>query len=257
MKKLILCFTTFILLLVGEGLISAKLLPILNAYSLYYGFILVLYAILTFFIVKYLLRKFFKHNMTLRFINFKILRTDLVLFFIIGLIAIIVAIMDFMHPSNPQFNLLVIINALTAGIFEEVIFRGGVLYILLKAFRWLTNPPLCAALVSSLIFGCAHLENLFFTTQSLTATLQQVFSAAILGLVCAIIYLRTGSLIYPMILHFLNDFVSFLSTNDLNNTSVSWFLVIISVGILLVLLIGVYLSKTNHSKNTVLLLQDF
>lgn len=194
--------------------------------------------------------------MTLRFINFHLLRTDLVLFLVVGLIGLIMTVIAFSQPHRANFSLLVLINALTAGIFEEAVFRGGLLYLLLKKMSHYKNPPLIAALVSSLVFGCAHLENLFFTGQTWNATLQQVFTAAILGLIFAIIYLRTGSLIYPIILHFLNDAVSFFQTDNLNNTSVSWFVVVIGVVALLILLIGVYLSPTNRPKNSVLLLQD-
>lgn len=54
--------------------------------------------------------------------------------------------------------------------------------------------PKAAVLVSAFAFGLMH------------ATLQQIPFAFALGLVLAAVYIRTGNLLYPILLHFLNNF---------------------------------------------------
>ena len=83
---------------------------------------------------------------------------------------------------------LVIIVALV----EETIFRG---YLMLR-FRGAHLGPLAAAVLSSIIFSLGH-------GYEGTAGVITVFY---MGLVFALIYLWRGSLVAPVIMHFLQDF---------------------------------------------------
>jgi membrane protease YdiL (CAAX protease family) len=87
---------------------------------------------------------------------------------------------------------LVIIVALV----EETIFRG---YLMLR-FRGARMGPLGAAVLSSVIFSLGH-------GYEGTAGVITVFY---MGLIFALIYLWRGSLVAPVIMHFLQDFTGIL-----------------------------------------------
>lgn len=86
------------------------------------------------------------------------------------------------------FNVII-----AAPVLEEYLFRGVILESFLKKYRiWL------AVVISSLIFGVLH----GFTGQG--------FTAVIMGMLFAVIYLKTKSLFATIILHALNNAVGFL-----------------------------------------------
>ena len=80
-----------------------------------------------------------------------------------------------------------------APIFEEILFRG----IILKGMLNYNVNPTTAIIVSGFIFGAAHLNP------------WQFVGAGLLGSIFGFIYYRTKSLILPIILHALNNFLSF------------------------------------------------
>ena len=86
-----------------------------------------------------------------------------------------------------------IMICLLAPIFEEIIFRG----IILKGmFNFNVNPTV-AILLNGFIFGCAHMNP------------WQFIGAGILGVIFGFVYYRTKSLFLPMLLHFLNNTLSY------------------------------------------------
>lgn len=78
-------------------------------------------------------------------------------------------------------------TAVLPAILEELLFRGVVMGLLRPA------GDRVAILVSALLFSLAH------------GTLTQIPFAFVLGLVFGFLYVRTGSLLVPMALHFLNN----------------------------------------------------
>ncbi len=78
-------------------------------------------------------------------------------------------------------------TAVLPAILEEVLFRGVVMGLLRPA------GDRVAIVVSALVFSLAH------------GTLTQIPFAFVLGLVFGFLYARTGSLLLPMVLHFLNN----------------------------------------------------
>ena len=98
-----------------------------------------------------------------------------------------------------------IIVGLCAGITEELTFRGMILPGILTHFNG-HRGMWAAVLLSSVLFGLVHMVNL--ARQTLGATALQGTNAFVLGLVLAAIYLRTGSLIFPMIFHGINDYIA-------------------------------------------------
>ena len=90
----------------------------------------------------------------------------------------------------PLAILLVIVVAVT----EETIFRG---YLLLRFIAISRNRPF-AILLSTVVFAMGH----GYEGEV------GVVAVALLGLVFAVIYLSTGSLVAPIVMHFLQDFIT-------------------------------------------------
>jgi len=87
-----------------------------------------------------------------------------------------------------MFLMCVLVMAILPAIIEELLFRG----VILKSLS--QHGTVSAVLLSSLFFAMFHLS---FT---------QLVYQFILGLVFALVYLRTKNLLYPILLHFVNNF---------------------------------------------------
>lgn len=94
--------------------------------------------------------------------------------------------------GSAEFLLAVVLVAVVA-VTEETIFRG---YLLLR-FRTLLRSPALAVLLSSVIFSLGH-------GYEGSAGLVTV---GVMGAVFAVIYLWRGSLVTPITMHFLQDFL--------------------------------------------------
>ena len=114
-------------------------------------------------------------------------------------------------------NKLFLLTALRAGISEEVIFRFGLIGVLLGALKNHRGRIAWSLLISSLIFGGMHLINL--RLQPIGTTLLQVAFAFGLGLLFACVYLYTGQLWLTILFHFLVDFPSFVISHGIVSTA--------------------------------------
>lgn len=117
-----------------------------------------------------------------------------------------------------------------APIFEELVFRK----LLYKKLQQYGNKVYI--LFSAFIFGLVHLN--FF--QSLYAFL--------IGLILALVYIYTGKIIYPIILHFLMNFLGGgLTTLLMSNFGIAvagiWGFVVIIIGIIGLVLIFTWFRK--------------
>jgi membrane protease YdiL (CAAX protease family) len=92
---------------------------------------------------------------------------------------------------------LMVYTALTAGVTEELIFRG---YLLPRLEMLLKNSYL-AILISSLIFGLAHYGY---------GTIQNMLDPFVIGLVLATYYWRYRNIKVTIIFHFLWDLVGLI-----------------------------------------------
>ncbi len=101
--------------------------------------------------------------------------------------------LNFILPGTAEERRLFVLVAITAGVCEEILYRG----FLIQYFRELpVHFGLNAALLlSACVFGIAQLY------QGITGILQ----TAILGALFGVLFLATGSLFLPMILHALID----------------------------------------------------
>lgn len=88
-------------------------------------------------------------------------------------------------------NLLMIASLLfIAPVLEELFFRG----VFLQRWGHLWNVR-CAIILSGIFFAIIHMEPV---------------GSFLFGLIMCLLFLRTGSLVFPVIAHFLNNFVVFL-----------------------------------------------
>jgi len=101
--------------------------------------------------------------------------------------------LSFILPLNGVERTWWVFVALTAGICEEILYRGFLIHYFFAAPF---HAGLAAAvIIAALIFGSAHLYQ----------GISGVISTAILGLLFSAIFLMTGTLLVPMVLHALID----------------------------------------------------
>jgi membrane protease YdiL (CAAX protease family) len=95
--------------------------------------------------------------------------------------------------SDSRVNLFIFI-VLMAPVLEEIIFRG----IIFTRFslKWGNKK---AILVSSLIFGILHVDPI---------------GATVFGVLTCILYIRTNTLIVPIVLHSMNNGIAWLLSNS-------------------------------------------
>jgi membrane protease YdiL (CAAX protease family) len=82
---------------------------------------------------------------------------------------------------------------ITAGVCEETLFRGFLLHYL-YVFPWTLNLTV-ALVISSAIFGLNHLYG----------GISGVVSSAVTGFLFGLLFLLTGNLLLPMVLHAVTD----------------------------------------------------
>lgn len=99
----------------------------------------------------------------------------------------------FFKVQGPGEIVLAFFLVVIVALVEETIFRG---YLLLR-FQAVAPYPFKAALLSSAIFALGH---------GYEGT-SGVITVGMLGLVFALVYLWRGSLVAPVVMHFLQDFI--------------------------------------------------
>jgi membrane protease YdiL (CAAX protease family) len=104
--------------------------------------------------------------------------------------------------------IIALLKTVLVGVFEEFMMRGMALNLLLKS-KGGNKKTLGAVLLSSLFFGAAHLANIQ-SAEDILPVIFQVIYASMIGVYFAAVYLRTKSLLVPIILHGLFDFSGFL-----------------------------------------------
>lgn len=141
--------------------------------------------------------------------------------------------------KNIAHSIFMTLNAVKAAIVEELVFRGVILVYLIKFFKNKENKKytLKALLVSSLLFGLFHMIIDVYDAGISVAFMQSLFPIG-LGFVLGAIYIRTASLIFPMIIHFLIDFSSLITVSSEVETSVKFSTLSLMMALLLV---GIYI----------------
>ncbi len=119
--------------------------------------------------------------------------------------------------SGFYFNptLLSLAMALAAGFFEETIFRGVTIPL---AMRYLKSKNRMYIIVgiTALIFGILHIGNIFQGANPTMAVIQGI-STIFGGFLYAAVYLRSGSILVPIVMHALYDYMCFVIDPTLDN----------------------------------------
>src|SRR5512138_3621547 len=102
--------------------------------------------------------------------------------------------------------------ALMTGFAEEVIFRGIGVTVLLP------HGKMQSAFLSSLVFGVLHFANLLVGADPL-ATVVQVIVAVLFGLASAGLFINTGAILPLVLIHAVEDFISFVATGNVREVS--------------------------------------
>jgi len=96
-------------------------------------------------------------------------------------------------------------ECLCVGFFEEIVFRGCVLMIVMQRRRRTRLELFISILMSSLIFGVVHLVNIF-AGASPVATLLQVGYSSLIGGMCAVVLMKTGCIWHCVLIHAVYNF---------------------------------------------------
>lgn len=96
---------------------------------------------------------------------------------------------------------LMILNSFATGYFEEIIFRGISLYLLLKQWGGTKKGILMSVFLCSTLFGFSHLFNIFAGANPVNTAGQALYTA-VLGIAFCALLLRTNwNLIWCGLLH--------------------------------------------------------
>ena len=112
-----------------------------------------------------------------------------------------------------------LVQAVGIGIREECFFRGAIQNIIAKKYANSVKGVWFAALIASSIFGIVHLFNIFTGFDPLVVVLQAI-SATSTGLFFAAVYLRSRSLLVPILVHALIDTAALSGSIFLTQTRV-------------------------------------
>ena len=107
--------------------------------------------------------------------------------------------------------LVFVITMFLIGFNEEMVFRGMLLNLFLDKFGNSKKGILTSVIASGVIFGSVHLTNIF-SGVSVGSAIIQAIEAALLGILFAEIYLRSGNIWITVIAHALTDFASMFSS---------------------------------------------
>ncbi len=99
---------------------------------------------------------------------------------------------------------LFLLDCLFIGIFEELAFRGVLFTAILEKRRATKRNIFLTTLISSVLFGLVHLANLI-EGANIGATLLQIGYSTLIGGMCAIVFLKSGNILLPILLHTLFD----------------------------------------------------
>ena len=104
------------------------------------------------------------------------------------------AVLSGILPRSKKEKRVFSFLSLSAGVCEEIIFRGFLLFLLYAIFP--DMPIILIILITSALFGLSHFYQ----------RLQGIIGTALFGMFFMCLYLVTDSLILPMFLHFFYDF---------------------------------------------------
>lgn len=126
------------------------------------------------------------------------------------------------------------------GFNEELVMRGAVLHLFLDRFGGTKKAVLTSVILSSAIFGAAHLCNIL-SGVSVESAVVQALQATLLGVLFAAIYLRSGNIWITITAHALTDFAALSASGIFGEgdivdgiNSISWLNLAVTVPLFLI-----------------------
>ena len=126
---------------------------------------------------------------------------------LLGLLPLIVGSLT-IDISKPKVISVFILMNFFIGLSEELLVRGVLLSVLIIKWGNTKKGIYLSVIVSSLIFGTAHIGNIIGNNGFVVATLAQVVFATLIGIFFAACVLRSQSIWPVIIIHAAIDFVS-------------------------------------------------
>ena len=162
------------------------------------------------------------------------------LFVVINNLPIISLLRGECYLTHPKlFILPFALQCIAVGFFEEIAFRGVLLLLFLKEKRNSKGQVFKVIVFSSFIFGSYHVFNLFEGSDPL-GVIMQVGYSALIGAMCAMVFLKTKNIFIPIILHagfnFCGTMIPTLGEGKIWNMPTIVITVIIAVAVFLYML---------------------
>lgn len=145
--------------------------------------------------------------------------------------------------SNPAQFGLVVLFILIGAFMEEVVFRGLVLHLFVRAWDSTNRGILKSILVSALFFSSIHLLD-YLAGRPLTAVLLQTLQATFLGIFLAVLVLSSRSIYPAAVFHGILNLAAYLNfaSQGLEPAPAAW--LSLSLVMLLLAVISVYLFRS-------------
>ena len=105
----------------------------------------------------------------------------------------------FLKLNYVQF-LIVFINIIGSGIFEEILYRGIILNILISKCK---KSRLFSIVISSFLFGISHIYNFQNGFEYFNGIFSQIIYTFVMGLLLSVIYLKSKNLWSVILIHIL------------------------------------------------------
>lgn len=103
--------------------------------------------------------------------------------------------------TEPSSSILIFaLECLSIGFFEEVVFRGLILILVIQKYSKTKKELFFALVISSSIFGLIHVLNLFLGA-SFYETFLQVGYSFLMGMLWSVVFLKTKNIWFVIFLH--------------------------------------------------------
>lgn len=119
------------------------------------------------------------------------------------------------YGFNFKPTVLSVAMAIAAGFGEETMFRGVTIPIGMRYLKG-RNKILSIAIVTSVMFGLSHIGNAAVGANITMSVIQGIVTIGT-GLFYAAVFLRSGSILIPVAMHCLYDWVCFVTDSSLEN----------------------------------------
>lgn len=116
---------------------------------------------------------------------------------------------------NPSFAAITM--GLSAGFGEESMFRLFSLAIVMRYVK--KEKRILSVILVTLFFGLMHLGNIS-QGADMAMTVVQVFHSLFMGLMFSALYLKTGSVIFPIFAHGFYDYICFITDPSLSSEGI-------------------------------------